>query len=439
MTYSLSPALKIALIYLGFSLLWIFTSDAIVALLSNDIDTLNFLQTVKGWFFVTATSLIIYLLANKYLNAEKVLQNNLEKKSKELENIIENSPVPTVVLREDGQFIYMNKIWLELTGYAFEEINTLQKWTQKAYKEEAQTKQKSIQELFNIEDINNNGEFIIQTKYDTQITWHFYSSLLGIKEGKKHLVATAIDVTELKQKNQLIIQQSKMAALGEMIENIAHQWRQPLSTIVTLSTGIEMQEKFGVVNKEEIIESMKNINKNAQYLDNTIHDFRNFFDRQKNKRYFKIDAAITKATDLMEQRIIRHDIEIAKITQNIEIEGFENELIQVLINLLNNAIDALKESSEQRLILIKTKQIEEQLVLTIKDSAGGIEESVLPHIFEAYFTTKQKDKGTGIGLFMSEEIITDHMSGSIEAYNTSYLYNENEFKGACFKITLPLQ
>ena len=439
MLSKISPALKISTIYLVFSLIWIFTSDNIVASMANDKETLNFLQTIKGWFFVSFTSLLILLLTHRYIKAEKLLNAQLKHKQEELNLMIESLPIPTFVLNEEGKVLLMNKAWITSSGYAFEEMNTLDKWLEKAYKSEASRIKKRVQKILNHEDKNDNHEFHIINKKGKELIWLFSSASLGTIDGKRTYIASALDITELKKQEHLIIQQSKMAALGEMIENIAHQWRQPLSTISALSSGVQLKNEMHDLDTEYIDSSMKTISENTQYLSNTIHDFRNFFDKEKIKRYLKIDNVIQKAVDLLKPRVINHNIEIVVLTKPIEFDGYENELIQVIINLLNNAVDALKDSTKERLIVMKTKVEESMLVISVQDSAGGVPNELLEKVFDPYFTTKSKEEGgTGIGLFMSKEIITKHFDGEIEVQNTIFTYNANTYEGANFIVRLPL-
>ncbi len=242
-----------------------------------------------------------------------------------------------------------------------------------------------------------------------------------------------------KQQN-LLAQQSKMAAMGEMIGNIAHQWRQPLSTITTSATGMQLQQELNLLESKDLLKGLDCINKSAQYLSHTIDDFRNFFTTNKKKNVFSIKNSIKQAISLVSVQFYKKDIEIIEDIEDIEICSYENELIQVIINLLNNARDELikKQDNEKRLIFISTSIQNDQLILSVKDNANGIPSSVINQIFEPYFSTKESSTGTGIGLFMSKEIILKNMQGTLEAKNETYVYNEERYKGAIFTITLPL-
>ncbi|MDD2895707.1 MAG: transporter substrate-binding domain-containing protein [Aliarcobacter sp.] len=246
--------------------------------------------------------------------------------------------------------------------------------------------------------------------------------------------------SELIQKENILNQQSKMAAMGEMIENIAHQWRQPLSLISTAATGAKLKKDFKQLSDEDFYETMDIINNSAQHLSSTIDDFRNFFNNDKQTTTFDINVPIEKVLYLVSSKLKNREIVIVKNTQEINILGLSNEFIQVLLNILNNALDAFKEyNSKDKLIFIDAYKKDKKLILKIRDNAGGIKEEIISRIFEPYFTTKHQSQGTGIGLYMSTEIIEKHMHGSLTASNEEYTYNNIRCKGAQFTIELPIQ
>ena len=246
---------------------------------------------------------------------------------------------------------------------------------------------------------------------------------------------------ELNKKQTILHQQSKMAAMGEMIGNIAHQWRQPLSTITTASSGMVLQKEMGVLTDEFFFDASKKINTSAQYLSQTIDDFRNFFTPNKEKTKFLLNDTLSTTLDLISAQFTARDIHIIKNVEYIELESYENELIQALINILNNAKDELvkKPSNEEKYIFIDIfKNENNELNIIIKDNADGIPAEYIDKIFEPYFTTKHKSQGTGIGLYMTEEIITKHLHGQIFVENKEFKYENKEYVGAQFTIVLNL-
>ena len=199
---------------------------------------------------------------------------------------------------------------------------------------------------------------------------------------------------------QDMMRSEKMAALGEMIANIAHQWRQPLSVISTGVTGMKMQKEYGILNDEEFDKTCQAINDNAQYLSKTIDHFSDFIKGERNKVEFDLRDNINNFLTLVQGSIKIHNINIVlDLEENIKINNYPNELLQCLFNIFNNAKDALVEKKiEDKYIFISSKIKKNHIIIKIKDNAHGIANSALPHIFEPYFTTKDKSKGTGLGL-----------------------------------------
>jgi len=233
----------------------------------------------------------------------------------------------------------------------------------------------------------------------------------------------------------------KLSAMGEMIGNIAHQWRQPLSVISTAATGMQMQKEYGILTDEILNSSCEAINNNAQYLSKTIDDFKNFIKGDRTKEIFNLKTAIDGFLNLMKGTIKANHIDmILDIDDTLEIDSYENELKQCLINIFNNAKDVLKEQDEQNrffFITIKKDITNDCVTILLKDSGGGVPENIKAKIFDPYFTTKHKSQGTGLGLNMAYKMIIEGMNGAIEVNNRDYEYMNNNYTGAEFKITLP--
>ncbi|XOB63401.1 PAS domain S-box protein [Campylobacterota bacterium DY0563] len=258
-------------------------------------------------------------------------------------------------------------------------------------------------------------------------------------------MGTINDITErietekkLKQKDLMLLQQSKMAAMGEMLSNIAHQWRQPLSLISTAATGAKIQREIGALTDEKLDEIFTTINDTTQYLSKTIDDFRNFFKPNSEKKYFKMSDVMYKAISLVKPQFKNRSIDIIKDIQDYKLYGLENEFLQVIINILNNSRDQLMKIDGEKLILISSYIKDDKYILEIKDNGKGIDEKIIEKIFEPYFTTKHNSEGTGIGLYMCEEIIVKHMDGQISVENEIFTHKDNTYKGAKFIISLPL-
>jgi polar amino acid transport system substrate-binding protein len=252
---------------------------------------------------------------------------------------------------------------------------------------------------------------------------------------------------ELRVKNEIeknkifqekLFKADKLASMGEMMSNIAHQWRQPLSVISTVATGVKIQKEFGTLKDEEIINDMELINKNAQYLSETINDFRNFIKGDRIIKTYDLSNTINNFLHIIESSIKKDNIQvIIDLEKDIKIDGYPNELIQCLINIFNNSKDALEEiKQENPLIFISTLSQENSVRISMKDNAGGIPENIISKIYDPYFTTKHQSQGTGLGLHMTYKLINEGMHGKIEAKNVEYIYENKTYKGVEFEIIL---
>ena len=228
-----------------------------------------------------------------------------------------------------------------------------------------------------------------------------------------------------------------MISMGQMIENIAHQWRQPLSVITTSISGIKLKKMVNDLDDEFLYKTLDSVMNTSQYLSNTIDDFRYFFKPQKEKDFFYLKECINKTIDLLEANFKENNIKLICNMEEIQILGYETELIQVLINILNNSKDALLSLDDQeRLIFINVKKDNGKALIKIKDNAGGIQEDIIDQIFEPYFTTKHQAQGSGIGLYMCQEIIYKHMNGHIDITNIEFNHEGKTYKGALSIIVL---
>ena len=241
------------------------------------------------------------------------------------------------------------------------------------------------------------------------------------------------EIDNRKKQEQLLIQQSKLAEMGEMISMIAHQWRQPLSALGTIIQNIHLRYSLGKLDKEYLEKQRVLSNKLTGKMSTTIDDFRNFFKPNKEKKAFSIKKIINQTIFLIDDSFQSHSIKINNdILEDLTVFGFENELSQVLLNILTNSKDAfLEKEIENPHILIKTKQIRTHIKIIISDNAGGIAKSIINKIFEPYFTTKDTHNGTGLGLYMSKIIIEENMQGELKVKNI-----EN---GVEFSIYIPIK
>ena len=245
---------------------------------------------------------------------------------------------------------------------------------------------------------------------------------LQLEELNKNLEQRVAEaVLDLREKDRILIQQGRQAAMGEMIGNIAHQWRQPLNTLGLIVQELRMTYGSDAFNKESLEASVKKSMGLILHMSQTIEDFSNYFKPDKEKRLFNVNQSVAKTLSLVEPSMKSLSIDVKVIAADaIHIEGYSNEYSQVLLNILLNCRDAFEggAADRQRVITIAVFRENDRSVVTVTDNAGGVQEGVIDKIFDPYFTTKGPDKGTGIGLFMAKTIIEKNMGGRLTVRNT---------------------
>ena len=391
-------------------------------------------EAVLGWF---------YDVTSEKENEEK-LYEALDLQTR----IFDNSGYMIIRTDKDGVIQQINKEAEETLGYKQEELVDLHtpeiihlesECIQRAHEFSEELKMK-LEPDFNL--------FVCKSNLglENEHEWTYVSKdgvhipvLLSVSElrDKNNEVYGYLGISKDLTQRKLIESQSKLASMGEMIGNIAHQWRQPLSVISTISSGVKFKSEFGVLDEKELIYDMDVISKQSQYLSNTIDDFRNFIKNTNKKEKISLCNTVKKALSILHPSMVNNDIEIiSKLECDLEIEAYENQLIQAILNIVNNAKDALRENNEdkQKYIFIDTKANEENLTITIKDNAGGIPKDIIQKVFEPYFTTKHQSIGTGIGLSMTYQIITEHHNATIKVSNEKFDYENTPQIGACFQI-----
>jgi len=226
----------------------------------------------------------------------------------------------------------------------------------------------------------------------------------------------AITIKELNQKDKLLTRQSKQAVMGEMISMIAHQWRQPLSTITLQISNLQLDKMLNNdITPKRVEKTLSEISDSIMYLSQTVDDFQTYFAPNKEKTEISIVELIQRVIALDIARIKTSEVLInVDIDKEIKLNIYINELIQVLLNILNNALDAFENVEEEsKYINITTTLDKEYLYLLVEDNAGGVKEEYLANLFEPYFSTKGKN-GTGLGLYMSQMIIQKQFQGDLD-------------------------
>jgi len=223
-------------------------------------------------------------------------------------------------------------------------------------------------------------------------------------------------VRKEKRQNAIMNQQSRLASMGEILENIAHQWRQPLNTVSWIMNDTMIKAQLGRGDEIDLEELAKKVNNSIQFLSETVEDFRRFVDHSDMAQTFNIKKTIESTILLIKETLIKSDISIElDCPDDVKYKGFENDFKHVIMNLINNARDAMEERKiENGHISVRVYHEKDELIIAVQDNAGGIPKPILKNIFEPYFTTKHKTKGTGLGLYMSKNLI-EKVKGSIEA------------------------
>ena len=238
------------------------------------------------------------------------------------------------------------------------------------------------------------------------------------------------EIAKNREKEKLLLHQSRLAQIGETINMIAHQWRQPLNTIAIMVQTLSLKQKRGSLDTQEFLRVEQKIMEQIDQMSTTIDAFRNFFKPEDKRQRFCIQNVIERVVSISEPQISKLGIVLKyKIDGEYYVLGYPNELGQALLNIISNAKDQLLECSDctKREIVIEVKGDEEGVKILIADTGGGIKEEIIDKIFEPYVSSKSKNR-TGLGLYIAKMIVEEHMDGKIEA--------RNEKDGALFTIWL---
>jgi len=237
-------------------------------------------------------------------------------------------------------------------------------------------------------------------------------------------------VNDLQEKEEMLFRQSRMAILGEMFENIVHQWKQPLS-IINMSCSVQkMNQELNELDIADVTKTLDLVISETQYLSQTIDDFRDFARNGLEKESFDIYEVFNNAVEILSYRLNKVSIEIDNKIESFKYRSYKNFIIQIVINILNNAIDVFQDTKQKKWINAESFIKEDEIIIKICDNGGGIKMEDIDSIFQKYVTSKETKEDSGVGLYMCRQIAEKKLEGKISAYNNS--------EGACFELSLPI-
>ena len=358
-------------------------------------------------------------------NLEITLEDT-KQELKQLKMVIENASISIIITNIDANITYVNSSFCDVSGYSKKELIGQNTRILK-YGEDDKSKYEDLWKTIISKNIW--GGIFRNKRKDGSDYWVTATILPVLDKEKKVLNYLGImrEITkelylekQLKEKEELMLVQSKNAAMGEMISMIAHQWRQPITTISMSANNIIADIELEIFDEEETKKIAENISEQTQFLSKTIDDFRNFFKTDKDIDEVQIKSLFNELSSIIIASLKNHNILFNVVCEDkIIVKTYKRELLQVLLNIIKNAKEALDEKEiEGKFINVFVQELDNEIKLTINDNAGGIPKNIIDKIFDAYFTTKEDCNGTGLGLYMSKMIVEKHLLGNMSVRNT---------------------
>ncbi|RXJ83308.1 ATP-binding protein [Arcobacter cloacae] len=391
--------------------------------------------------------ILLYLYRKEKNEYEQKLYDEKEKAIITLKSIGD----AVITTDEKGDIRFLNFIAQKILLYSKEEvigknINEILKLIDTKTNKPIDLEIKKVLDIGKIRVLNENIGLINKNNQLFEIE----DSIAPIKNKEGKVLGAVFvfhDVTEqnqyrkkLAENEKIMLQQSKLTSMADMLENMAHHWRQPLSLISTLATGLKIKKQINDLDDDYLMESLENINQSSQNLSKIIDDFTIFL-RPTNRKneYFLLDKSLEKVITIFESKFKANNINVNINTkEKIEFYGCENELMQVFIGIINNCIDAVL-LKEDRFIFIDIYENENEIEISFLDSGGGISNDIMDRIFEPYFTTKYKTQGKGISLYVIEGMVKNLFNGVIKVENENFSFKDKKLSGAKFSIFLRLE
>lgn len=386
--------------------------------------------------------ILLYLYRKEKKEYEMNLHNEKEKAITTLKSIGD----AVITTDEKAKITFINPIAQKILGYSNEEIigkdiNEILNLIDTRNKQPINLHIKKVLELGKIRTLSDNIGLI--NRYEK--VFEIEDSIAPIKNQRGEILGAVFvfhDVTKqneyrkrLIENEKIMLQQSKTSAMAEMLENMAHHWRQPLSLISTLATGIKIKKVVNDLDEKYLIESLDKINESSQNLSKVIDDFTIFLKpATRKKERFLVNSALEKVLKIFESNLKIKNIVVITNIENLELNSYESELMQVFIGFINNSIDVLSLNNGKKYIFIDISKKDNEIIMEFLDNGGGIPTNILNRIFEPYFTTKYKSQGKGIGLYLTQEIVANLMNGKIKVENENFSFGNEEYCGAKFTI-----
>jgi PAS domain S-box-containing protein len=453
--------LKIIAIYAVFSCLWIYLSDTTMGFIFSDPAIITRISVFKGFLFVVVTSILLYQLVSRFLLESSQLKETIKNKDQLFYLLTEGMIDAFSSVDMSGNILQFNEAYRAMLGYEAEDLLSMtylditpEKWHSMQQKIiEEQVLARGYSDIFEKEYRKKDGtvfpiemriQLIRDDKGNPYVMWAIIHDITERKRIQDHLALKSLQleeinhslekrvetaILEVRQRDQALLQQNRLAAMGEMIGNIAHQWRQPLNTLGLKIQILPLEQEQNYFNKEHLDRFVYDAMLIIDHMSKTIDDFSCFFKPDREKEVFNVNQSVARAIQLIKSSYDYNHIKIVmKCLDNPVIHGYSNEYSQVILNILCNAKDALLTNNIiNPIVIIATTVEDSRSVVTISDNAGGIPEEIIYKVFDPHFSTKGPH-GTGIGLFMSKTIIERNMNGLLSVLN-------NEV-GAEFKIVV---
>lgn len=379
---------------------------------------------------------VLYITKKKKILFEEKLYEEKEKAETTLSSIGD----AVISTDENGYVEFLNPIAENLTGYSLK--NARKKPLEKVFHIFNSSTKKRVKNP--VEKVLKEG-IIVGLANGTALrskngeVYIIEDSAAPIKNKNKEIIGTVLvfrDVTkdmkikeQLKVNERMLMQQSKLASMGELLENVAHQWRQPLSTITVAASGMKLEKDFNILDDDVFNMNINAIIENSNNLSKTLDDFRNFFKPNDEKVLLNLKDIIENALGIISSKLQIKKIKVIKKIDDIFLKSFTSEFLQIIVAVFNNSIEAFQKNKDDKTIFISANLSKDTLTICIKDNAGGVQDEQLNRLCEPYYTTKHKFQGKGLGLFMTQEIITKYMNGKILIENTNYEYNGKKERG----------